>query len=201
MAVSTAAVPLWDRAWDDLWAASDECGMSIAFHTTGLQVKQHSDPELNKEYESPRIGTFVCTFQIAGSEYLAAIIFSGAPERYPGMKFVLGECGVSWIPYMLARMDEEYDDLTRLHMLVPSKPSDYWYRQGYTTFQHEATLTPDIVRLVGEDNIMWGSDYPHPDGIWPDSHEFIQKDLALLDARAVRKITCENAGKLYGFIS
>ena len=94
------------------------------FHTTGLQLKQHSDPELNKEYESQRIGTFVCTFQIAGSEYLAAIIFSGALERYPGMKFVLGECGVSWIPYMLARMDEEYDDVTRLHGLAPRKPSD-----------------------------------------------------------------------------
>ena len=51
--------------------------MPISFHTTGLQLKQHSDPELNKEYESQRIGTF----QIAGSEYLAAIIFSGALER------------------------------------------------------------------------------------------------------------------------
>ena len=201
LAVSTAVVPLWDRAWDDLWAASDECGMPISFHTTGLQLKQHSDPELNKEYESQRIGTFVCTFQIAGSEYLAAIIFSGALERYPGMKFVLGECGVSWIPYMLARMDEEYDDLTRLHGLAPRKPSDYWYRQGYSTFQHEVTLVPDIVRMVGADNIMWGSDYPHPDGIWPDSREFIEKDLALLDERTIRKLTCENAGKLYGFVS
>ena len=48
---------------------------------------------------------------------------------------------------------------------------------------------------------MWSSDYPHPDGIWPDPREFIEKDLALLDERTIRKITCENAGKLYGFVS
>ena len=200
LAVSTAVLPIWDRAWDPLWAASDECEVPISFHTTGLQVTKHADQELAREYEAQRSGTFASTFQIAGSEYLAAIIFSGALERYPGMRFVLGECGVGWIPYMLARMDEEYDDLTRLHRLAPRKPSEYWHRQGYTTFQHELNLLPEIVRLVGEDNILWGSDYPHFDGVWPDSRSIIQQDLALLDDGARQKITCENAGRLYGFI-
>ena len=200
LAVSTAVLPIWDRAWDPLWAASDECEVPISFHTTGLQVTKHADQELAREYEAQRSGTFASTFQIAGSEYLAAIIFSGALERYPGMRFVLGECGVGWIPYMLARMDEEYDDLTRLHRLAPRKPSEYWHRQGYTTFQHELNLLPEIVRLVGEDNILWVSDYPHFDGVWPDSRSIIQQDLALLDDGARQKITCENAGRLYGFI-
>jgi predicted TIM-barrel fold metal-dependent hydrolase len=57
------------------------------------------------------------------------------------------------------------------------------------------------VHLVGEDNLIWGSDYPHPDGIWPDSLKVIEADLGRLDARVRRKITCENAGKLYGFMS
>ena len=41
---------------------------------------------------------------------------------------------------------------------------------------------------------------PHPDGIWPDSLKIIEEDLAGLDERVRRKITCENAGKLYGLI-
>jgi uncharacterized protein len=57
-----------------------------------------------------------------------------------------------------------------------------------------------VAHLVGEDNIIWGSDYPHPDGIWPDSLKVIEADLGRLDARAQRKITCENAGKLYGLL-
>ena len=95
-------------------------------------------------------------------------------------------------------MDEEYDDQFR-HLNFSLKPSEYWRRQGYTTFQHERILA-DMVHLVGEENVMWGNDYPHPDGVWPHSQESIQADLGRLDVKVVRKITCENAGKLYGLI-
>ena len=114
------------------------------------------------------------------------------------MKFVLGECGAGWIPYVLGRMEEEYGEQFR-HLNFSLKPSGYWNRQGYTGFQHEPGVA-DVVRQVGEDNIIWGSDYPHPDGIWPDSLKWIEQDLGTLDERARRKVTCENAGKLDGLL-
>jgi len=46
---------------------------------------------------------------------------------------------------------------------------------------------------------MWGSDFPHPDGIWPDSQEYIERELGHLPASIRRKIVCENAAQLYGF--
>ena len=57
-----------------------------------------------------------------------------------------------------------------------------------------------MIPLIGEDNIMWGSDYPHPDGIWPDSQKWIAEDLAGVSPAVQRKIVCENAGKLYGLL-
>jgi len=50
---------------------------------------------------------------------------------------------------------------------------------------------------LGEDNVMWGSDYPHPDGIWPDSQEFLERELTGVSVEARRKITRDNAMKLY----
>jgi uncharacterized protein len=50
------------------------------------------------------------------------------------------------------------------------------------------------------DNVIWGSDYPHPDGIWPDSQQVIATDLGRLEAAVQRQMTCENAGKLSGFM-
>ena len=89
---------------------------------------------------------------------------------------------------------------TRFHDLNFSlKPSDFWKRQGYTTYQHE-TIVADVVHLVGEDNILWGSDYPHPDGVWPDSAQMIAEDLGRVNERVRRKIICENTGKLYGLL-
>jgi predicted TIM-barrel fold metal-dependent hydrolase len=197
-AVSTAVKPIWHRDWDPLWAAADETGLPISFHTTGYALRRPDTEQMAQEYASQVRATGLTLFQMAGAEFLAGIVFSGALERYPGMKFVLGECGVSWIPYVLARMDDEYEDQFQ-HLNFSLKPSELWRRQGYTTFQHETTLA-DVLHLVGEDNVMWGSDYPHPDGIWPDSQQVLAADLGRLEATARRKVTCENAGKLYGFM-
>ena len=111
---------------------------------------------------------------------------------------MLGECGIGWIPYVLYRIDQEYEDRL-FHLNLSKKPSEFWHRQGYSTFQDEH-LTPEIIQAVGEDNILWGSDYPHPDSVWPDSQKFIWRNLGHLDEGVRRKITCENAGKLYGLM-
>jgi predicted TIM-barrel fold metal-dependent hydrolase len=198
LAPARAVKPIWHRDWDVLWEAVQECSMPISFHTSGLPVRQPDDEAMAKAYSDQYRATVLSVFQLTGAEYLASIIFSGALERYPGMHFVLGECGVGWLPYVLSRMDEEYDDQFR-HLSLTMKPSEYWRRQGHTTFQHEPNVAA-LVHMVGEDNIMWGADYPHPDGVWPDSHKVIEEDLGSLSASTRRKITCDNAGKLYGLL-
>jgi predicted TIM-barrel fold metal-dependent hydrolase len=54
------------------------------------------------------------------------------------------------------------------------------------------------VPLIGEDNIMWASDYPHPDSLWPDSHRVVDENLAGFSPAVRRKIVCDNAARLYG---
>jgi predicted TIM-barrel fold metal-dependent hydrolase len=197
-AVSTAVYPIWHSAWDPLWATAEECRMPISFHTIGYPVREPSDETMAKEYNLRYRATRTTMFQISAAEYLASIVFSGALDRFPGFKFVLGEAGVTWLPYILDRMDEEYED--RYYQLQLSmKPSELWRRQGYSTYQREPSLAT-MIPLIGEDTIMWGSDYPHPDGIWPDSRKWIAEDLAGVSPAVQRKITCENAGKLYGLI-
>ena len=58
-------------------------------------------------------------------------------------------------------------------------------------------LGAGVLDELGEDNVMWGSDYPHPDGIWPDSQEFLDRELSGVSPEARRKITRNNAMKLY----
>ena len=196
-AVATAVKPLYHPDWDILWSTAAECHMPISFHTTGLKAREpdKDDAEALKVYHQ---ATHLTMFQLAGVEYLASIIFSGACDRYPDFKFVLGESGASWLPYACDRMDVEYDDRFS-HLNLSMKPSGFWRRQGYTTYQKEAVVA-DFVDAIGENNLIWGSDYPHPDGVWPDSQEVLQHDLGKLDERTRRKVVCKNAGKLYGFI-
>ena len=197
-AVSTAVYPIWHGAWDPLWAAAQECRIPISFHTTGTPVREPSDDQMKQDYDLRYRAVRTTMFQIAAAEFLASIVFSGALDRFPEFKFVLGEAGVTWIPYILDRMDEEYED--RYYQLnLSMKPSELWRRQGYSTYQREPSLAV-MIPLIGEDTIMWGSDYPHPDGIWPDSRKWIAADLGSVSPAIQRKIVCENAGKLYGLL-
>jgi predicted TIM-barrel fold metal-dependent hydrolase len=93
------------------------------------------------------------------------------------------------------RLDTEYYDRAR-SLNFTLKPSDYFRRQGFVTYQQDQYLEP-IIPLIGEDNIIWGADYPHPDCIWPESHATIEKNLAAIPDRVRRKITFENVCRLY----
>ena len=194
--VGSAAEPIYHEDWDVLWQASDETGLSIAFHTVGLNPRAPKVEDMEK-YNWVYQTVHITQFQLSGAEFLASIIYSGACERFPNFKFVLGECGVGWIPYMLHRVDDEYDrQLSQLGFKL--KPSDYWIRQGYSTFQHEF-VTNEMVSLIGENNIIWGSDYPHPDGVWPDSRQVISENLGRLNETYLQKIVCDNTARMYGF--
>src|SRR3546814_19483674 len=87
--------------------------------------------------------------------------------------------------------EEQFTDLT-----LTMKPSDYWHRQCKATYQSDK-VGIKLLDVLGVDNVMWGSDFPHPDGLWPDSREFIENELGDLPEAVRRKIVCENAAQLY----
>ena len=194
--VSSASTPIYQPEWDDLWAVSEERRMPISFHTVGLPYRK-PDSGAPDYCQYVAMGVNFTLFQLSGAEYLSSIILSGACSSHPDFNFVLGECGVGWIPYVLHRLDVEYKDRL-FHLDLEMDPSDYWHRQGHSTFQDEV-LTQETVDLVGVDNIMWGSDYPHPDGIWPESRQLLESNLAALDADTRARITYRNAAQLYRF--
>jgi predicted TIM-barrel fold metal-dependent hydrolase len=191
----TMSKPMYHKDWDPLWAAGEETGLPISFHTLELWPRKIEDPVEAEAYGDIYSNILLTMFQLSGVEYLSSIVFSGACERYPNFKFVLGECGVSWLPYVLDRMDYEGEGQEGLSL----KPSGYFRRQGFSTFESEPTAG-DIIPLAGEDRVMWGSDYPHVDGSWPNSQKAIDRDMKKLSDTARRKVTRDNAGKLYGFL-
>ena len=134
-------------------------------------------------------------FQLDTMEVLVSLLASGACERYPDFNFVLGESGVTWLPYVFDRLDTEYADRAR-SLNFKLKPSDYFRRQGYVTYQQDQFLEP-IIPLIGEDNIIWGADYPHPDCIWPGSRATLDRNMAEISPAVRRKITSENVTRLY----
>ena len=196
LAFKTMSLPLYHHDWYPLWEAAAECNFPISFHSTGFKgIRTPDNPEMEKEYMIQWRLVRSALFQLDTMEVFVSVIASGACEKYPNFKFVLGESGVTWLPYVFDRLDTEYEDRGR-SLGFKLKPSDYFKRQGYVTYQQDQYMEP-IIPLIGEDNIIWGADYPHPDCLWPDSRKFIEKNLGMLPESVRRKITSENVIKLY----
>jgi uncharacterized protein len=189
-------VPLWDPQWNLVWEVANEAALPVHFHTVGERRPDFA--KLPPQLARVERAVHISGFQIYMATTLISVIFGGVLERYPNVKIVIGESGIGWIPYVLDRMDAEWEDQFK-DLTLTMQPSEYWRRQCRATYQTDR-IGIKLLDDLGHDTIMWGSDFPHPDGVWPDSSEFIERELGHLPAEVRHKIVCENAGKLYGFI-
>lgn len=134
-------------------------------------------------------------------ETLSGLIFSGILEKRPHVKFVMGEAGLGWIPYVIERLDHElrkYGSKIRDHK-IEMLPSEIFARQVFTTYEDEK-LGVELIPRIGVDNVMWASDYPHGDSTWPHSRRALSESpLAQHGPEVLRRVTCENATRVYGF--
>ncbi len=129
---------------------------------------------------------------------LANMIYRGIPELFPRLRLAFLEAGCTWVPYMMDRMDEEYEKRGEVEApLLKRKPSEY-IKSGRIYFTCEAgeTLLPQVLEMVGEDAIMYASDWPHWDNDFPESiHTLL--DRGDLGDRAKQKILRDNARQAY----
>jgi predicted TIM-barrel fold metal-dependent hydrolase len=203
--------PLYDPYWHPLWDAIDDSGLPLHFHTVGGRMPdairktlwgsawgEKVDAPLEHRVARAGFAVHISGFQIYMSTILMSLVYGAVLERHPRMRVVIGEGGIGWIPYILDHMDLEWEDQFK-DLGLSMRPSEYWRRQCKATYQSDR-IGIKLLDELGEDNVMWGSDFPHPDGVWPDSSEVIARELGHLPAAVRRKIVCENAGKLYGLI-
>ncbi len=190
--------PLWSSYWDPLWAAAEEVDLPVHFHTISIPP-QPIPEDTPLQFQLAHQAAKISSFQINLATILTSMIFGGAMERHPKLRMVLGESGIGWIPYVLDRMDYEYEDRYKGQLPLSLKPSEYWYRQCRATFQNDR-IGAKLLDDLGHDNVMWGSDYPHSDGVFPDSQHYIKQQFGDLPNDLRRKIICENTGKFYKLI-
>jgi predicted TIM-barrel fold metal-dependent hydrolase len=197
VANSAELLPLWDPRWTPLWEAASEAGLPVHFHTIGSRLPDTAG--LEPRVARAAFAVHITGFQLHMATVLMSLVFGGVLERSPDLRVVIGESGIGWIPYVLHRMDAEWEDQFQdLGLSMP--PSAYWRRQCRATYQTDP-IGIKLLDDLGAETIMWGSDFPHPDGVWPDSREYIERELGHLPAAVRHQIVCGNAARLYGFTS
>jgi len=188
--------PIYDRLW---WTAQD----------VGLPLLLHIG--------TPRGGIPGCEFtmnlgELTGAgrsttDYwvrysLGAMIFAGVFDRYPRLKVGSVEHETAWVPHFLRQMDFTYRERPALARAWKSRramlPSEYWQRNMFVEFM-EDDCGIRLRDVIGVDNMLWGNDFPHAESTWPKSQEFLDRIFAGTPDEDRRKITADNAARLFRF--
>jgi predicted TIM-barrel fold metal-dependent hydrolase len=198
------------RYWDPVMAAAQDTEMVVSMHVGSSSTM----PVISTDAPGLANLTFGAV-RAAGT--MLAWLFSDYFERMPGLKIALSEGNIGWMPYFIERAEQVIDK--QRHWA--KKVNTAFYNNEVKTEQVMADLDHLNVRdtihkhifgcfieessglrsldIIGEDNVMLETDYPHSDTTWPDSIGVARKLLAGLPVETQYKIQRGNAQKLFRF--
>jgi predicted TIM-barrel fold metal-dependent hydrolase len=196
------APDLASRDWDPFWATCAELQLPVHFHIgasiTGMTF--YGKYFWPSQTDGTKLAIGGSMLFIGNARVVINLTLAGVFDRHPDLKCVSVESGVGWIPFILETMDYEMyenapDDLKKLK----KAPSEYFRSNMYATFWFENNWghLAQLVETVGEDAILFETDYPHPTCLYPDPLQAVEKNLSVVPEAARKKILGGNAKTLY----
>ena len=189
--VSTRNKPVHHNSYMKLYAMMEETGKPFSFHS-GFNWNDPSFLQLNRF-----ISMHALSFVHYSLIHMTNWIINGLPERFPKMKVLWIESGLAWIPYLMQRLDHEYQMRTCEAPLLKRLPSEYMSDMFYTSQPMEKTnlnlLKATMEAFKADTQLLYASDWPHWDFDAPSSIT----TLPFLDEQAKRNILGLNAARIF----
>lgn len=182
--------------WDPFLAACEETGTVVCLHTGSAAWAPIPSPD-------PPFELFPTLFPANALIATADWLWSGVCCRLPDLKIALSEGGIGWVVMLADRVDYVLDHSASGkesgHWVGDLRPSEVLARNfWFCSIDDPGSVRPFIERF-GPDHLLVESDYPHADSTWPDTPLVIERNFGDLPEEVVRKITHENAARLFRF--
>ena len=188
--------PYNDAVYDPVWTVCAETGLPVHTHSGEAPMEEFGD----------HTGVYLAEVVWWAVRPAWHLLFSGAFERHPGLKFVVTEAAAYWAPDMMWKWDQYMGGghtTKKLAAMLKGKisklPSDYF---GTNIFIGASTMSKEEIRrryVIGTDVVMWGTDYPHPEGTWPHTMERLRADFAGVPVDDTAAMLGLTAATVYGF--
>ena len=177
--------------WDPFFAACEETNTAVCMHIGSSSRMPATSPD------APPSVTATLGFANAMMS-VVDFLWSGVLVRHPRLKLAYAESQIGWLPYILERIDDVWEDnqgwAGTKH--IPEPPSTYFHRQIYGCFFKDQTGI-DMRDRIGIDRITFETDYPHSDSTWPDTPQVAARLLDGLTADEIHKVLRGNAIELF----
>jgi predicted TIM-barrel fold metal-dependent hydrolase len=184
--------------YEPVWAACEELDLVVHLHSGAAPMEDYADHQ-------GMMGIYITEVVWWSVRPIWFLIWGGVFERHPRLKLAITESTTVWVPEALALMDQRYSETHfaaklgdyRSHLSM--KPSDYFRRNVFLGASCMPRREVEIRHQIGLDNIMWGSDYPHPEGTWPYTRAHVLENFRGLPERELAAMLGGNAARVYGF--
>jgi uncharacterized protein len=184
-----------DPMYDEAWRASVELDLPLQFHVLTRTAKGRVTDQ------SVRGGKLnnIMGITRANQDIIGVFVLGGVFERNPELKLVSVEADAGWVPHYAYRMDHAYERYAEWLKSTPlsKPPSHYLYNSVYLTFQDDFIALRSL-QFLNPKRLLWATDFPHTDSIWPDSMNVLEKHTEGVDPAAVKAIIHGNVAELYG---
>jgi predicted TIM-barrel fold metal-dependent hydrolase len=187
--------PLWGHTkYDPIFRAAEAADLPVLLHS--VTVIYPTFPWQLQQFDT-EMARHTVGHPFSMMSNLVSMITTGVPVRFPKLRIGFTEAGVSWVPFILNRLDKEYLEQRRQVPFLENRPSHYIRKFHFATQPIEEPEDPhDYVRIVnlygGEDTTMFASDWPHHDFDHP-----LKLFQMPFSPEARRKILGENALRFF----
>ena len=184
-----------DGAYDPIWAACEELGVPLCFHSGASRKIQMAPGASFPPAAAAAFGDI--TRSVSSIAIFANFILSRILHRFPKLKVVFAETSLGWGAYEIEYADYQSAADGLPGEGYPLKPSELFARQCYFTCWYDRESVR-VRRYLGSKNILWSTQFPLATSCWPESRERLTPALASVPEDEKRQMLWENAAKLYG---
>ena len=175
-----------DPVMDRFWAAANKAGLPVCFHV---------GEALNFEGRGALAAGALQVFAPFRGP-ISQLVFGGVFDRHPDLQVVYAEAGIGWVLPWLQDAEALYDLYGSLLDPIEHRPSYYWRKNCYATFQADE-LGLAHVDVLGADRIMWAADYPHSEGTFGFSRQAMKVVFDTLGKDDAKLVLGENAKRVF----
>jgi predicted TIM-barrel fold metal-dependent hydrolase len=188
-----------DRYYDPVWREAEKLGAPVCFHPA---ANPNTDQVVHRFRGHGNEAVLINAFRNPIELMLAVGSFcaGGVLERFPNLRVAFLEGNCSWLPWALYRLDERWE-MRKDYANEPlsKRPSDYFLKQCFISVDVEEDLVRDVVKRIGDDNLVISTDYPHADSHWPNAVNHFM-GIEGLSGSSRRKILWDNCARLYNIV-
>jgi predicted TIM-barrel fold metal-dependent hydrolase len=189
----------WGDQYDRFWATCQDLDVAVGFHPFPTDTMYGAGRYFDMTLPTPE-RTFIrtpFTTPVDAIHAMMGLIVGGIPERFPKLRLGILEASGGWVVPMLERLDHRYEYMSHLLPALKMKPSDYFRRNFWISFDPDEAALSLTAAWLGADRIIWGSDYPHPDAFYPGFVKMLDENIAGLAPEDQTRIRGRNAVEFY----